>query len=289
MRGSRRFFLCCGVIGAVVLGSLAAYAARKPVVVVTDASFEELYGPARSRHRKIRAAFAVWRRIEVATVGESAVPAAAADAAAEASSDPFCVVFPFRYEAGAVVYADRHPDTPTVVVGGPAAAGMRPARFSADRATDLYRAGRVAGLFSSASGRLVLLSGEGLESPPAFLSGLADSGSPSEAILIAPGDPLPADAACVVAAETDGRLPPEMRAPPLVLFTWIDLALVPSSTVVVFDDSVWALLVSAVRAAAGGESAIAPSAVWFPPAEGRKASRQLKAAATARYGVHNSL
>ncbi len=287
MRGSRVFFLCCGVIGAVAVGALTVYAARRPVVVVTDASFEELYGPERSRRRKIGASLAVYRRVVVAIVAESAADAAAADAAASASADPFCVVFPYRYEAGAVAYAERRQDVRTVVVGGPAETGARPPRFTADRATDLYRAGRVAGLLSSA-GRPVLIGG-GSELPRPFLAGLADSGFPGEPLLLAPGDPLPADAACVVAVDMDGRLSPELRALPLVLFSWIDLALVPASTVAVFDDSVWALLVPAVRAAAGGGAPGAPSAVWFPRTAGRKAPRQVKAAATARYGVHNSL
>ena len=90
-------------------------------------------------------------------------------------------------------------------------------------------------------------------------------------------------------ADADGNLTPEMQALPLVLFTWIEPSLPPAVTVALFDDSVWALLVAAVRAVRGDGPVTAPSKAWFSTAAGRNPLRRMRAAANARYNAHNSL
>jgi hypothetical protein len=46
----------------------------------------------------------------------------------------------------------------------------------------------------------------------------------------------------------------EFRAPPLLLFSWMDPAFAPDETVLIFDDSPWAQLIPALRMLKEGES-----------------------------------
>jgi hypothetical protein len=279
------------------LSAYTVFIVRRPVVVVTDAPFEELYGPRRAELQRRLASLRLFRRIIAAQVADSATPLAAADAAAAAAPRPACVVFPSRYEVGAVSFVERFAEVPAVIVGDGHASSNNEGtelqlRLHLDKGTDLYRAGRIAGLLCAEGGRPLIFTESTANYLGAFAEGLSDSAFIGEPIVLPPGAPPPSTTkiACVIAVDpASRRLPPELQGIPAVLFSWIDPDLVPSGTVAVFDDSVWATLVYAVRKALGGPSKLTPSTVWFPADLGKKASRKIRAAATARYEVHNSL
>jgi hypothetical protein len=278
---------------SVVLGAGLLFALRRPVVVVTDVAFDDLYGRSRAERQRSAASLKLFRRIITAEVADSAAPLAAAEAAAAAFPAPACTVFPKRYEAGATAYAQRFASVPTVVVGdADSALGPAPVvRFSADRVTDLYRAGRVAGLLCLKVGRPLLLAAAD-ESITSFTQGLLDSGFSAEPMLLFPGAPLPSSGAfdCLVASlSLRGSPALELKGIPTVLFSWIDPDLSAADTVVVFDDSIWALLIGAVQAAREGKAGSAPSKVWFQHGSETKITGGLRAAAGARYTGHNSL
>lgn len=278
---------------SVALGAGLLFTLRRPVVVVTDVAFDDLYGRSRAERQRKAASLRLFRRIITAEVADSAAPLAAAAAAAAASQAPACAVFPKRYEEGAKAYAQRFSGVPTVLVGDAdsALAPLSPVRFSADRVTDLYRAGRVAGLLCASGGRPLLLAGAD-ETIASFTKGLLDSGFSAEPMLLFPGAPLPSAGAfdCLIASiSLRGSPAAELKGVPTVLFSWIDPDLSPADTVVVFDDSIWALLVGAVRAGREGKAGSAPSKVWFLRGSATKIPGSLGAAARARYTGHNSL
>jgi hypothetical protein len=288
--------------GLVLLAALPVFLFffRPPVLILTDGPFDSLYGVARARKARIEVSLRLFRQVKPVRVVETAGSDAIVLMLEAASSRPFCVLFPRRYEEGARRYAARFPAVPALVLGASApvsGAGTNsggeeePAlRYVAtDAKTDFYRAGRCAAILAGAgmegnggagsgAGVPAAAAGNGIlvfhrkaaprEEQEAFVRGLLDGGISSE-----PRYPdLSASisgyrdlSVAVLAAKPADFL--EQRFPvPVILFSWLDPALHSRETKVVFDDSPWAMAVQAVKMVKAGGSAFSiPSAVHISP------------------------
>ena len=185
------------------------------------------------------------------------------------------VLFPYRYLAGARIYAARFPgrkvfvigDRPEMVTQGrpadtPAIAGNAgPALilFGPDRENDLYRAGLIAGFMPKPGRPAVRLgpsSGKATEKVRlAFSAGLADSGSDTEALFLHPGDPLPASTENISILVDEY---PSMGLPstawlsiPRFVFSWMDPGFADPSVLLIIDDSPYSLAAAAFLRGAG--------------------------------------
>jgi hypothetical protein len=254
---------------------------RSPVLILTDGPFDALYGV--SRARKVRAAVSLrlFRPVKPVRAAETAGSDAILLMLEAASSRPYCVLFPWRYEEGARRYADEFPSVPVFVLGtgegsagGAGAAGQeRPAlRYvETDTETDFYRAGRCAAILAGTARRRILVFQRG-PAPrgrrEAFVRGLRDEGNDSEPRYpdIADSVSVYQDVSVAVLAAKPGNFLEQNLPVPAILFSWLDPALSPREMKVVFDDSPWAMAVRAVKMAKTEERVLRiPSAVRIPP------------------------
>jgi hypothetical protein len=149
-------FIIAGIIALPVLTALGLglwiVFFRPPVLLVSDAFFDGLYGPWRARIRQAEVSLRLSRLVRVVAIGENADSEMAALAVEDAAGKPYGVLFPFRYAEGARRYAQLHPETPVAVLGGrlPREEGLL--YFGTDTAGDMYRAGRGAALLVQPGG-----------------------------------------------------------------------------------------------------------------------------------------
>ncbi|MDR1373755.1 MAG: hypothetical protein LBJ24_02150 [Treponema sp.] len=237
----------------------AAFCIRPPVLLVTDAAFEDLYGRGRSRAKRLELSFKLFRRITTVEIDGDAGADLAAFAAAEAQASPYCVLFPYRYYQGARRYARLFPRVPVAVLGGRGHddAGI-PGFIPTDTEADFYRAGICAAVLAPEGTVLVLG-----EPPPrereAFLAGLRAGGYGEMPRYAAGSGDGSLRADCMVIAGPGSFLFAQFSRAPVILFSWIDPGLVPRECRVLFDDSPWALAAEAAAMAVRGDFGPLPS------------------------------
>jgi hypothetical protein len=260
------FALC-----AAPLVLVAVFFIRSPVLLVTDASFEDLYGRGRSRRKRLELSLGLFRRLKTVEIAGDAGADLAAFAAEAALSSPYCVLFPYRYYQGAIRYARRFPGVPVAVLGGRVRDGAGiPGFISTDTAADFYRAGLCAAVLAPEGAVLVL----GEPSPAereAFLEGLRARGYGGMPRYAGGSDDTPLRADCVVIAGPGSFPFARFTRAPSVLFSWVDPGLTPGECTVIFDDSPWALAKAAVKMAVRGDFGPLPSEVLV--LEGRIAEK----------------
>jgi hypothetical protein len=269
----RPFFLKAALA---VLPVVAAglFLLRPPVLIVTDASFNTLYGSMRARLSGIESSFALGRRVIPVPVSESASPDVAVLAVEAAAPSPYAVLFPYRYYEAGRQYKENSPGVPVLILGSregevPAGNGLVP--VYADRETDFYRAGLCAALLAreGKNGEVLVFSDGTMPARgrEAFLEGLRAQGFIKNPVYLG----LNSDyqnyqgVSCAVLTGPAARFFAENRKAPVILFSWFDPALTPLEVKVIFDDSPWALAVRAVKAAEGGaEAGFFPSRSLIP-------------------------
>lgn len=277
-------------------GAVSAFLLRAQVLVVTDSSFEAVYGVRRAAYARTALSLRLFRPVRRVRVADSASSSAVALAAAAASDSDstLCVLFPPYFSEAAAAYAASRSEIPAVVafplffdragasLGGalavapdPRVEGYRAGKSVAASLLEAARSpGRAAGI--AAEPRvLVRMGGDPLDP---FVSGLAAGllagGIRSEPVLIDPEGAKPgvggAGAFLVDAAPDVPR--PEVDPfadTPQIVFSWIDPALMPSSVVRVFDDSLYALAPAAARGARRGGEAKAAVRSFVPSGLGK--------------------
>jgi hypothetical protein len=286
----RKRWVFLGLFLAIALAGLAFFF-RSPVLIVTDAPFLSLYGPGRIRERRMAASFRLFRRVKPVIIAEGAGMDVVVFAVEEAASKPYCVIFPSRYYEGGRRYAEQFPGIPVISLGA-AAAESRPGAgrlISAGirREADLYRAGRCAGLMvqkaretegPDGEGDILVLPGQALlpADRSALLAGLREEGIEKEPRFLN----VSAEAAglqgvsCVILTGPAAEYLEKNLKIPVILFSWLDPALTSRETVMIFDDSPWALAVPAVKLAVRGDAGVnIPSETVFP--RGRIADKKL--------------
>jgi hypothetical protein len=263
--GKRRIIIPAAIfLVLAAFGSAAAFFFfRSPVLIAEDRIFEAVYGPARLRKKQTLLSFGLKRPVKVLKIEENAGDDIVVFTVESAAEKPYCVIFPFRYYNAARRYNQNYPDIPIGVFLGrrrePADTGPKGFRlFSADQKLDLYRAGRLAALLSSAS----LSSGE--ETSPAILvfqdeyipddlrhsfkRGIEDEYNQSNPRYLIGSSQYQSETACH-AAVIFGANPDFLGQSgdiPGILFSWLDPATTPFKIKAIFDDSPLALAAALV-------------------------------------------
>jgi hypothetical protein len=263
------------VLAAALLFGAGFLFFRPPVLILTDAPFMALYGQRRVQLRQIQASLALLRLVRPVFVAEGAGPDMILFAIEAVSSRPYCVIFPLRYAGAAERYAGQFPSVISVLLENAGAApgiqglsrgAERPAGagrlrvIRTDRKTDFFRAGLCAGIIGGGGqGRVPLFLDRYAASGDreAFSGGLEEGGTEISPVFFSSAS-FPdnfGEAACMVFAGSNAEILEKNPQFPLILFTWLDPALCPRGTFLVFDDSPWALAAPAVKTARGMEAA----------------------------------
>jgi hypothetical protein len=234
------FFLSSGALGVFFLF-------RPPILIVTDASFLQLYGSRHLKQENRRAELKLFRQLIPVIVDEGAGPDLVASAAEDAFRLPWAVFFPYRYLEGARLYKEKNPDVPVLVAGRPASkeAGDSVITFvAADAKADLYRAGLCAALL--AGEKKVLIFDAGLfpdEYRESFREELITRGFFEEPVFQRPSTNYPSypEIGCIIATGPAAGFMEQDLEIPVILFSWTDPAITPRTVKIVFDDSPWVL------------------------------------------------
>jgi len=227
---------------------------RSPVLVVTDPSFNQLYGSLRLTIKGAITSAGFFRRVISVTVAESAGPDLMALALEGSSRTPMAVLFPFRYLNGAQYYKESHPNVPVLVGGG---GNPNPREETAisfvrtDTAQDLYRAGLcAANLTGGGKGVLVFTDGVLADANrKAFQEGLRNQGFTGDPVYVNASADYSAysNIGCVVVDGPAVKFMDRNLAIPVILFSWVDPAITPRSVKLIFDDSPLAMAARLLR------------------------------------------
>jgi hypothetical protein len=241
----RNLFLAIS-LGIVLTG---VFFCRKPVILVTDKPFIQLYGEKRDKRTKKLLSLELFRRIKTVEIAADAGPDLAAQAAASLSRRPFAVFFPYRYREGANRYLKDRPNSFVFVLGGrnrPESNPDQPWWFCTDSLTDMYRAGLLTGelaLQEPENGAAALYHDKlGDGETEAFKQGLADQGWQEEPFISTNAETTlrylrEKAASLVIYKKGDIRFYED--AGRSILFSWTDTAFIPGRTAAVFGDSPW--------------------------------------------------
>jgi len=230
---------------------LGVFLFRSPVLIVTDSSFTQVYGPLRLKLKGLKVSAELFRRVAAVTVAESAGPDLAALIVEKTARSPKAVFFPYRYLQAARMYKENRPKTQVFITGGQKPVGETELCFVlTDTAEDLYRAGLCASML--AGGKRVIIFMDGTmrsENREAFREGLRAQGSTSDPIYLnTQSDYSPySDIGCVVIAGAVVRYLDRSLAIPIILFSWADPAETPLTVKLSFDDSPWALAAGVLK------------------------------------------
>ena len=242
------FVLILGVLGGVFL-------ARPPVLIVTDSSFNLLYGPERLRQRQHQISISLFRRVIPVTVSEHAGPDLVAIAAEEAFRIPRAVLFPYRYLEGAVLYKENNPDVTVMLTGGrnpipTVLTGTNITYVRTNTMVDMYRAGLSAAVFAGEKNILIFDDGIFPEDYRESLRELLSSrGFMNQVIFQNLHAHVPSfdGIGSVILTGPAFRFIEQNLDIPVILFSWADPAFTPRTVKLIFNDSPWALAATALR------------------------------------------
>jgi hypothetical protein len=257
-----------GILIAMTIGALVFYS-RPPVLVVTDLPFIGLYGEGRIRRQRVLSSLALFRRVKPVITADGASPDILVAAISEASRNPYCVLFPPYLAQAAERFHLQFPQTRAVVLSGLGTpSGLsRPdgvlCVYGTDLETDLYRAGLFAGLIGlkksspDAQRTCFLLQDRYIQAQEReiFSRGLRESDPDAVARFVNSASEIPGSEtiSCVVLGRSGAEYLDRNAKTPLIFFSWLDPFMFPVETAAVFDDSVWALVVPAVRMAVNSQ------------------------------------
>jgi hypothetical protein len=188
----------------------------------------------------------------------------------EASSRPWAILASSRYAQGLRFYAEQHPETPVIALGG--REKLREGQvlsLSVDTRLNSYRAGRSAAFFSQGKEGDILVFQEERDfpvDPDAFLAGLRAEGWEAEPVYMSGYTEYSEydKVSCVVVGSTAQTFLGRYRVVPAILFSWLDPGFSPGNVKLVFDDSPWGVSAAAFQAALDGGEDPVPSNVFLP-------------------------
>ncbi|MDR1363148.1 MAG: hypothetical protein LBJ35_03750 [Spirochaetaceae bacterium] len=264
-----------------LLGGLAVFMLRPPVVVITDDVFSAVYGTRREHFKRIEMSAQLFRRVKLVRVSEKAELDAIIFAVRDAARRPVSAVFPYRYYEAARLYAAQNPKTPVVVMAGqnktpannsPAVEGDGALVFiKEDEAADFYHAGLCAALLSTQKDSegaannqadtnktiLMIVNGDAsLRAGDIFERGLRDRGSGASCVFKEMNDNYPInDLSCVAIwgqasaflySSTENEIP-------VIVFSWIDPDFASPNVKIIVDDSPLQLLPAVIKSLGKGD------------------------------------
>jgi hypothetical protein len=247
--------------------------ARRPVVLVGDRYFTELYGRTREQAKILELSVLLLRRVRPFLIEEAGANTEIADALRRQFKNPYCVVFPYRYASAASVYAE---DAPWPVFVLEERNLNRPVTGNAcyiptDWTADFFRAGFFSARLARA-GSLADAAGDTAENPPpsdaektilllsqenlldtakqAFEAGLKAGGWNGQNLVASSASSLPlhviSSAVLVSSASTFIQ---NSTGSPCVVFSAVSKQYMPRFVKVALDDSPLGLLAGTVRQA----------------------------------------
>ncbi|MDR0473110.1 MAG: hypothetical protein LBH43_05525 [Treponema sp.] len=250
------------VLAMFAIGSfITAFFIRAPVLLITDASFNSIYGAWRMKKKQAEVSLSLFRPFRLVTVSEGASPDLIAISVKAASSAPYVVFFPYRYEQGALQYSEANSGIPVAVLGGRARINQKKPELilvRTDYAADLYFAGAAAYLIAEGRQGNILFFYDGTMNNAdreAVSSGVKDAGGSRNPLFVSAGSNYSQwdNAACVITNGSATDYFEKSQKVPSVLFSWIDTAMTPHKVKVLIDDSPPAVIVRAVKGLKNGE------------------------------------
>jgi hypothetical protein len=264
------------IILAVILAPVLVFFAirgvflsRSPLVFVTDASFNALYGPERLGKMEKRLSNRLFRRVISVYVDENAGQDQVSFAAEDASQKPLAVLLPHRYMGAGDNYKESRPDTPVFIASGRNQSSKAKGAVSfirTDIKTDYYRAGLCAALLAG-EGTITFISDENVpnENRGIFIEGLRAQGYEKEPNWARYNTDFLSEnfMACAVIAGPVGDFFEQKPDIPVILFSWADPNYTPRAVKVIFDDSPYTLALVGAKlfSSAGAESEVFISSV----------------------------
>lgn len=317
MRHLRLIIILTLIIG-VLSAPILIFFFRSPVLVVTDAPFALLYGTSHLKQRQIFASLSLFRQVKPVLIADGVSADVVAVTITESFRQPCCVLFPRSQSAAAKRFHEQNPEIPLVLLSGLVQSSDLPAPdgylcvYNTDREVDLYRAGLFAGIIGSKQqnsteqpeekdtkneesaeespkiiqnsyilwqDRFVKPSGRDI-----FIRGVMEEDPESHVIFVNSGSdvPDPQKISCAVLTAAGTEFLEKNHRMPMILFSWLDPSLASKELIVLFDDSIWAQAVPAVRLALEqqAEASIPSKALIFSgKIVDNSVSRELKKAA----------
>ena len=230
---------------------------RSPVLIVTEDSFNNLYGEYRVKKDTFRSSLALFRRIKMVSIANEAGDDIVPYAISEVSSKPHCVIFPLRYYRSARLYKEQNPFIPVVLLEG-RNADERAAidyTYKTDIDSDFYHAGVAASAIAS-DGRIVVFLEYSIEkqAKEAFLLGLGPEKSTNASFYTSFSHYSRIyDISCVVFAGIGMEFLEDNPDVPVISLSWLDPLLAPPNVVLIINDSPIAQTTQAVRLLSFGE------------------------------------
>jgi hypothetical protein len=248
----------------ILITPLFAYFIRSPVLIVADISSIPLYGEARIRSETKKASLALFRKVSAVIVADNAGDDIIRFAVSEASSRPYCVIFPLRFIHTARLYHENNPQVPVVLLVG---RYDKEAAFSAidgdpngyfiyktNIDDEFYRVVMAASAIDmSKNGKIAVFTGQSAlpQIRNAFLQAIDNLETPLEAVFFSSFSQFYeiSDLSCAVLAGMGVEFLENNQDIPVIFMTWLDPSLIPDNVVIVVDDSPWVQAVHAARMA----------------------------------------
>ncbi|MDR0663671.1 MAG: hypothetical protein LBF80_06300 [Spirochaetaceae bacterium] len=263
-----------------LLGGVAVFMLRSPVVVLTDDVFSAVYGPRREHFKRIEMSMRLFRRIKLTRISEEAELDAVVFAAEDAARNPLAAIFPYRYYNAALRYAEENPRVISVVMTGintapvdssPEREGRAILFVKQDENRDFYRAGLCAAFLSGRtahpfllpktddSGKYVLVIKKEKTSAEAenfFERGIRRGGSDASSVFKGINDNYPLNnlSCAVFLGPSNGFLYSSTENElPSIIFSWLDPNFSSPNVKVIIDDSPLELLPEIVKSLRRGD------------------------------------
>jgi len=268
------------IIIALLAMPVVVFYIRPPVLIVTDALFAALYGKSHLRQQQIFASLALFRRVKPVMVADGATPDVVNLAIRGVDSRPSCVLFARNQASAALFFHERFPEIPVALLSGLVSVPEIPSPdgflcvYGTNRSVDLYRAGLFAGILGSIPPKQPQKTekkGESTAVSPnptpktyvlwqdrytqaaekeLFSRGVQEYDPKSAVVFVNTASEMSSmKISCTVLSGAGIEYLEKNPKMPLILFSWLDPELTAREVIVLFDDSVWALAVPAVRMA----------------------------------------
>jgi hypothetical protein len=252
---SQRTLIIFFSVVLLILIVIGIFFSRAPVLIVSDHYFNDLYGKNRTLFAEIRSSINLFRPVRTVIVAEDIAADGIAFAVSEASDNPFCVYFPYRYVDGARNYQEQFPSIKTILHAGRENASRLQEQFSiiqTDTNIDLYRAGFSAARIAQGNEGKILcyIRNRGnTEERNSFEAGLKDGGREGDALFIDLNRNYSddEDVSCIVLTGTSQDTFITDEVIPIILFSWADPDYFSPQVNVIFNDSPWESVASAVK------------------------------------------
>ncbi|MDR2375146.1 MAG: hypothetical protein LBD96_01770 [Treponema sp.] len=279
----RRIRLLAAILFPLILAA-GVFLCRSPVLFVSDAGFDAIYGFRRTLTGQIGLSLRLFRRVKRLVIAENANPEAMVFAIEEKEKRPWAVLGHSRYSWGLSQYARQRADVRVIIIGEDSALLEQPVRSDpspgggdvelvfSDLRLNSWRLGRCAALLAGETDGTVLVFQDRQNFPveqEAFLAGLREERENLVPLYLDPSVDYSSweQVRCVVLAGPSESYLRREQEIPCLLYSWMDPALSPSSVRIVADDSPWALAFQALRVPSGGDAALyrtVPAAFSIP-------------------------